>query len=486
MRVRVFIFCGILAIALAKSSFSVSGLCVSSYNGSKGNGIDLHYIENDRWVDSTFLAKAGGRLSARFPQFNSYGTHVAFLKSFSDGWWVCVTRVAGKTGLVKKVARVPDDGDRGVGRIWTMILEWPRGPWVWHTSTKYNNHIYRANVETGESQHIADVSRTSNQFIMPGSAKIVIGAYGSDGALFRLPNADSLVDAGGNPVTITNFQGHTGGCGHGIAPSGIHTINNNNGYHSRIAVRTMDTTTWTSQQDASFGNNGNIDNIMWDLWAVDSCLMNQIYRNGSYMDRWQVIGGGNLTLGGWSANSDRWACMYTGWAPEGRDMIDGANVVGINFYEEKTLLLTHNACEWDTVNNPDGHTEIAWNGDFFITSPQEDIAPGYIDDFLVRDSYHIEGTDRETGDFPVTVDLPTHSSGISKDLIIRKAGNLLVGIPAGRSGIVTLADPLGRIVFRAPVQQASPVVIPGSCMNRGVYAVKLTYGNTVRVHKVIW
>ncbi|MBD3322911.1 MAG: hypothetical protein GF350_17575 [Chitinivibrionales bacterium] len=425
-------------------------------------------------MDSIFLVITGGRLAARSSQINSYGTHCAFLYN-DGGWHVAVTTVGGVNKTVKKICSVPDGGDFGDGRLWTAKLEWPRGEWIWFTNSKNNNQIYRVHVQTGDRQHIADVNTNSNQFQMPACAKIAIGAYGGDAGLIRLPDPSS----GGLPATINQMHNWGGACGHGISPSGIYALANNNGYHNRVCILKVDTNTWIPTQDESVGLDGNVGRIetldgpilMWDDWALDSSMKNEAYNDKTlqYTGFYQVIGGGNSTQGGWSSNSNHWAMMICGWAPQGRDLENGANLIGLNFIREQTLPFTHNYCEYDTINNPEGIRYIAYNGDIWISDPVEDIAPGYIDDFNNRDAYTIEGTDTEVD---ARVNVLWENVGVKdcNGIRVDKHSGLTFSLKDRKNVRIEVYSGLGKLIYSQQVQEQQ-IHIPRSVLHRGVNMV---------------
>ncbi|MBD3343654.1 MAG: T9SS type A sorting domain-containing protein [Chitinivibrionales bacterium] len=465
-------FCCIF-LSFYSNSNAVSGISVCDYNGEI-DGIQANIIKDNRWVDSIFLVTTDNRLDARSSQINSYGTHCAFLYN-DGGWHVAVATIGGVNKTVKKLCTVPSGGDMGNGKIWSALLEWPRGEWVWFTNSESNNEIYRVNVQTGDRQHVASTSAQSNQFQLSGDAKILIGAYQGDGAWTRLPNADNISSS----QTISQWHDYVGGCGHGISPSALYCINNNNGYHSRVAIHNVDTVNMSISQDQTVGVDGNVGAIwmggdsmwyMWDDWALDSSLINEIYDNdnGIYVGRQQVIGGGNLTLGGWSCNSDHWALMVTGWAPEGRDCSNGANIIGLNFIREQTMPFSHNYCEFDTINNPDGIAYIAWHGDIWISDPVEDIAPGYIDDFNNRDTYTIDGTDTE---IDPRMNALWENVGVKdcRGIKINKSSSdgLTLSLSERKNVRIEVYNGLGKLIYSRKIQ-SQQIRVSRSILHRGV------------------
>ncbi|MBD3344638.1 MAG: hypothetical protein GF401_06215 [Chitinivibrionales bacterium] len=477
--------------------FGLSGIAVSDFTG-EFHGIDVHFIENNEWQDSLFLIAGPDRLQSRFPQINSHGTHCAFLHKESDGWYVCVTRIGGVNKTIKKLTKLPDNGDVGDGKIWSPILEWPRGEWIWYTTEKFNQHIWRVNVHTGDAQHIVDMSETSNQMQLCADTKLMMGSYGDNVTMFRMPDADSLVAAGGNPVTLSsdlskkwNEGGNlvsTGGCGIGISPSRMFYLANNNGWHTRVGINRIDTITFETLEYPGAGDDGNVDWTLWDSWAVDTSLKNPIYDedNHVYRDVYQSTGTGNSTLGGWSANSDYWTCTFTGWAPQGRDMENGSNLLTFNWIREESMNLTRHPCEYDTINNPDGDVAVVWHGDFFVTDPVEDIASGYIDDYNNAASFHIEGTDTEIID-RVAVHLPRPRRtarpgfGISPDI-----GGGRISIPLEGKGIKTVKvfDCSGKLIFKHSTSE-SYITIPESVFSSGINVIRIVSVKESRSGKVI-
>ncbi|MBD3322107.1 MAG: hypothetical protein GF350_13495 [Chitinivibrionales bacterium] len=466
----------------SSSLYAVSGIGVCDYqNATKHvNGIPAWFVVNDVMVDTIMLVSTEQRLDARFSQINSYGTHCAFIYN-DGGWHVAVTRIGGKDKIVKRVCELPD-GDKGTGRIWSPILEWPRGDWIWFTSTKDNNEIYRTHVQTGELQHIASVGRTSNQFQLSGDARIVIGAW-SESGWGKLPDIDELVASGNNPITFEP-EDFLGGCGFGISPSATYAINNNNGFHTRVGINKVDTLSMTLEQDVSVGIDGNIGQIvfgadsmvwMWDEWTLDSTMKNEIYNPkvtpGEYTGQYQVVGRGNLTLGGWSSNSDHWALMVTGWVPGGRQIEEsGSNILGLNFMRGEVMPFTHNYCKYDTVNNPDGDRIVAWHGDIWISDPVEDIAPGYIDDFNARRSYQIEGTDQEVAAEHEHLVFPdgVHSRRqIPEEQERYFIDNMTISLDNGQSYSIEIVNSRGQTLFSKSVhaQQSS---VPAELLRSGV------------------
>ncbi|MBD3344157.1 MAG: hypothetical protein GF401_03740 [Chitinivibrionales bacterium] len=470
-------FSSLFVVAISFSVFAVSGICVSTYHGPLGYGIDMHTIINDRWIDSTFLVNVENRNDARFPQINSYGTHVAFFKNESDGWYVCVMRLGGVNKTIKKLTKVPT-GDVGDGRIWSMILEWPRGEHVYYTTSKSNEELYRVHVQTGDAEKVVEFSSSGNQIQLSGNVKLANTSLCSgDWSIIQLPE----LGGGVQNVTCGNTIFENGsGCGLGISPSGVHTIHNNNGFHSRVAVGKIDTVTWTWQQDRSVGEDGNIDHIMWNSWSVDTLLKNQVYddKNHVYRDGiYQTIGGGNLTIGGWSTNSDYWALMYCGWSPQGRDFEDGSNIIAMNWQKEKTLNLTRHPCKYDTINNPEGYAEKAWNGDFWISAPVEDIAPGYIDDYNNRDSYEIDGTDIEVASLFDRFDPANDQAGLRGAVVQKSNRGLKIQLPQKGKYLVEIFDARGRMERR--IHCESTTIIPLKSLKPGVKLVNISNGTAV-------
>ncbi|MBD3320448.1 MAG: hypothetical protein GF350_05055 [Chitinivibrionales bacterium] len=475
------LFCIIAAVS---GSFAVSGIAVSALHSWQGHGIDAHFIENDVWIDSIIMVNANNRLDAKYPQINSYGTHCAFLWHQNDGMWVCVTRIGGVNKLVKKLVKVPNDGEYGDGRLWSNILEWPRGDWVWYSTTKWNNNVWRVNVHTVEAHQVAHFTENSNQMQITGDCKYMIRAGCGGQSLWRLPDADELLTNNSGPVNIVGDCGTwwndggnnlaNGGCGLGISPSGLHMICNNNGYHSRVGMSRMDPETEEVNKLTSAGVEGNIEWQLWDSWAVDTLLKNPIYskKSGVYSEIYQSTGTGILTLSGWSSNSDVWTCSPIGWAPAGRDTENGMNLISFNWEREKSLNLTRHPCEFDTINNPEGRVSRAWNGDFWISAPFEDIASTYRDDLSNRDSYTIDGTDSEVMDLPVSI-LAAPRNQKSKDGHIRWSDNSLVIGAEGAFARIIVKDARGRTVYQTATEGAK-IRIPGSRFGKGIYFVGVT------------
>ncbi|MBD3322505.1 MAG: hypothetical protein GF350_15490 [Chitinivibrionales bacterium] len=482
--------------SLLFNAVALSGIAVSDYTGGF-HGIDAHFIEDNTWQDSLFLIAGPDRLTSRFPQINSHGTHCAFLHKESDGWYVCVTRIGGVNKTIKKLTKLPDNGDVGDGKIWSPILEWPRGEWIWYTTEKYNQHIWRVNVHTGDARHIVNMEETSNQMQLCADTKLMMGSYGDNVTMFRMPDADSLVAAGANPVTLAsdlskpwNEGGNlvsTGGCGIGISPSRMYYLANNNGGHSRVGISKIDTVTFEIS-GTDIGDGGNVDWNLWDSWTVDTLLKNQIYddKNHVYRDAYQSTGTGNLTLGGWSANSDYWTCMFTGWAPQGRDMDNGSNLLTFNWTREQCMNLTRHPCEYDTINNPDGRVAIVWHGDFFVTDPVEDIADGYIDDFNNASSFHIEGTDTGVID-RVAARLPQiRRRSVRRHSFDSRTSGGRVSIPLASGGRKTIQifDCSGRSICAFTTSELT-VAIPRSTFSFGVHVVQVTAGDKVFSGKIV-
>ncbi|MBD3322702.1 MAG: hypothetical protein GF350_16490 [Chitinivibrionales bacterium] len=381
--------------------FAVSGIGVCDFNYEMTNEPDLNgilasIVKNNHLIDTIHMVRTSGKLSARSSQINSYGTHCAFLYN-DGGWWVAVTTIGGANKTIKKVVEMPG-GDKGNGEIWTSLLEWPRGDWVWYTAEKENRNIYRANVKTVASQHVATFGVRSNQFCVSGDASIIVGAWNESGWA-KLPDPDAISSA-----RSLSAKGFLGGCGYGISPSGTFAIHNTGGCHCQVAIHTIDKENLTTTKIDTLGNRGSIGVVwgdvyyyMWDDWAVDSTLIHEAYDDDfvTSLGFQQVVGSGNHTLGGWSSNSDYWAVMFTGWAPEGRDLVSGSSILALGFFREEIMMFTHHTSTVDFARNPDQNMYIAWHGDVWISDPVEDIAPGYIDDFNNRDSYTIPGTDTE-------------------------------------------------------------------------------------------
>ncbi|MBD3320416.1 MAG: hypothetical protein GF350_04890 [Chitinivibrionales bacterium] len=146
------------------------------------------------------------------------------------------------------------------------------------------------------------------------------------------------------------------------------------------------------------------------------------------------------------------------------------------------MNLTRHPCRFDEVNNPDGIVYVTPHGDFWVSDPIEDIAPGYIDDFRNRASYTIDGTDTE---------LEMRVNTLMPDIAGRGRIHRMFdvsNISRGRDIVLNFGDKInksikifncnGQMIFSASVP-ADRISIPSSVLGRGVNVIYVTKNNEI-------
>ncbi|MBD3343598.1 MAG: hypothetical protein GF401_00895 [Chitinivibrionales bacterium] len=400
------------------TAFGLSGIAVSDFVCSEKEQywIDAHFIEDDVWQDSIILATSSRSLGVRDPAINSHGTHCAFIRGDGNSWTICVTRIGGKNKMVKELTTVDYHDDRTHGEIYSMLIYWPRGDWIWFSDEfDYSGvrlgatSVSRVNVHTGEVQNVLTFPPTHIWHIS-GDTRWMASAHCRIG-LHRVPDVDSLIANDAAPAALSydcadwNDGGNrifNDGCGQSVSINGRYIYYNNSNIHENVRFTAIDSATGEATRAYDFNK------WDWNDWAVDTTTYSfcDIDPSTGQCAEWkpvEYIGCQLHTLSDWAVNSEKWTCMTLGWGGMGRYMEDGGNIVTMNPEQEKSLLLTNHPPKNDSINNPDGDVRKVWHGALWISAPEEDIAPGYMEDILNRDSYHIEGTDSLAGQIPITI-----------------------------------------------------------------------------------
>ncbi|MBD3319921.1 MAG: hypothetical protein GF350_02380 [Chitinivibrionales bacterium] len=411
-------FAALLFSGCFLSGFGLSGIAVSDFVCSEKGlyWVDAHFIQDNVWQDSCIIATSSRSLGVRDPAINSHGTHCAYLRGDGNSWTICVTRIRGKTKMVKELVTVDYHDDNTHGEIYSMLIYWPRGDWIWYSDDfDYSGvrlgatRVSRVNVHTGEVQNVLTFPGTHIWHIS-GNTRWMATSHCRIG-LHEVPDADSLLALNAGPVDLSydcsswNSGGNQifgDGCGQSVSISGRFIYYNNSNIHENVRFTEIDTVTGEASRYADFNK------WAWNEWAVDkstySCC--DIDQNTGECASWkpvEYVGCQLHTLSDWAVNSEKWSCMTLGWGGMGRYMEGGGNIVSMNLEREQSVLLTNHPCKKDTTYNPDGDILKVWHGALWISGPVEDIYPGYEEDILNRDSYHIEGTDTETDEIPITI-----------------------------------------------------------------------------------
>ncbi|MBD3421717.1 MAG: hypothetical protein GF398_16510 [Chitinivibrionales bacterium] len=340
-------------------------------------------------------------------------------------------------------------------------------------------------VETKEVQHLFNISKRSNQFRLSGDGRMMMNANCGGQAMFDLPEADSLVAEGGNPYTIPvdcskhwNDGGNkisSSGCGISFSPSGAFIVANNDPGHTRISVSSIDPDTRRVEQIML----ANWED--WNAWAIDPSLEWTDIRqkkasNGTYyMDTTTYAAGvGISTLSNWSANSDKWTASITGWPREGRWLAEGSNVQSWNWERKECMPVTHYPAMRDTARSK-GVAFVAFHGDFWLSAPEADIAPGYIDDFHDRANYQISETDTEVNPYPLAVDRRDFAHKRQYNSHLQSGSRLFITNEANERITVEIFDAGGRTLQRINSSQSS-IRLPRSSLSNGLNLVRITAG----------
>lgn len=402
--------------------FALSGIAVSDFtcNAKGWYWIDAHFIENYEWKDSIILAVGNGPLKVREPTLNTHGSHCAFFRNNGDGWKLCITRIGGTNKLVKELISIDYGDEMTKGEIYSMLMEWPRGDWIWYSDKAWADRLFRVNVHTAQIQEVVTFPETkiwslsgNNRWMVTEHCKI---------SLHEVPDADSLLDANAGPVHLNysctdwNSGGnriYNDGCGQTISISGQYIFYNSYNLHENISMVERNPLTNEVTLKTKFNK------WSWNEMAVDTngvfCCSHDA-TTGECVGHQPVeyLGRQTHTLEEWAVNSEKWNCMTMGWLSMGRYQESGGNICTINWQDSISVNLTQHPCQNDEVNNPEANLYQIWHCDLWLSGPEADIYPGYYEDVLNRDSYTIEGTDIDA--IPSLMPMPNRES-YSPDMI---------------------------------------------------------------------
>lgn len=325
-----------LVLLTVASSMAVDGISVSTHwSGDNKNlyggygDIVKHVIRDSRVVSNTVLYDG----DARYPTINQSGTHVAFIKKSGK-----VSLIGIDGGAVTDLVDIPDA---------TGYLDWPTGSWVWYSKGGYSHsgsaEVWKVNVDTRQTQRVitweksgGSLVRQWNWSVSRDGSRMMIRCNDGDGNFNRddygdifwikVPSStpkDIILGNGSSADRSQNFDG----CGVAMNPSG--TVG------------------------CFFGSKGHggLDFTNW--WQSSRFLA----LSGSQLNSWGEDMGGSYNRTRWSANSDKWVCVMSGWCCRGDG---GSNQVLYNYIDHEQVAVTHNAAK--SYQNDDA-------GDFWVGDP---------------------------------------------------------------------------------------------------------------------
>ncbi|MBD3321259.1 MAG: hypothetical protein GF350_09215 [Chitinivibrionales bacterium] len=211
----------------------------------------------------------------------------------------------------------------------------------------------------------------------------------------------------------------------------------------------------------------------WNNWCTGDCFDYCVEYNNDPCYRIETVGGGLATVVNWSANSDKWECLYSGWTPGGRFGEWGMNLIVTNHVDKKSINITQ-------IPKGQGSGEVM-QGHFWISSPVEDIVPELVEDLNNRDTYKIAGLDEGA--------MPLRKVARQENLYsasVRSSGEsgILLSIPGTGVKKVKVFDARG-ILVSAKQFSSSLAVLPRNELVCGPLIVSITCDHHASVHRIM-
>lgn len=227
-----------------------------------------------------------------------------------------------------------------------------------------------------------------------------------------------------------------------------------------------------NQGDLSTAGIGGYTHYDWNDWCIGDCFDYCVFYDNDPCHRVETIGGGLATEISWAANTDNWECLFPGWTPGGRMGEYGMNLAVGSVVSQQTINITQ-------IPKGEGN-ETVLQGDFWISSPVDDIAPLFLDDFNNRDSYKINGLDENV----VPVVDKKYSSKNAHISITRMQGVINIKTAQDKPYKVDLFHADGRLIYSKSGYGNGEIRIAGLA-KRGIYLAKVQSGVYKTFQRVI-